>query len=197
MTGIERLSKYRQHLARIRVLSTYSVGCGLTLAGIGEEDELQQLHKRLRGLPSYMYLSEHEQDIELAAHINLERYPVGLHAQLAAVPEEGNDPEETKLLEELRYKIRRVIKARGGERREIDDVIERLAEMQDLQAEIERLDLILTQLETYRPDAAKLLRIHYVEGKTPDEAASELGVVRQTFYTWRKEAAAEFDRLAM
>lgn len=197
MTGIERLSKYRQHQARIRVLSTYHVGCGLMLASIGEEDELQQLHKRLRGLPSYMYLSQHEQDIEMAARVNLERYPSGLRAQLAAVPEEGNDAEETELLDELRRKIRRIIKARGGERRDIDDVIERLTEMQDLQAEIERLDLILSQLETYRPDAAKLLRVHYVEGKAPDEAASELGIVRQTFYTWRKEAAAEFDRLAM
>ena len=204
MTGIERLSKYRQHQARIRVLSTYSVGSGITLSRIGEADELKQLHERLRPQRTYMYLSQREQELETVAHAKLSRYPVGTRAQLQEVTkalteaiEEGGDKEEIESLESLRRAVKRVSKAREGELKNVDKVINNLAELQDLQAEVARLDLILEELETYEPEAVKLLRIHYIEGKTPDESAAALGIVRQTFYTWRKEAAAAFNNLAI
>jgi len=204
MTGIERLSKYREHLARIRVLSTYSVGSGITLSRISETDELKQLHERLRPQRTYMYLSQREQELEAVAHAKLGRYPAGTRAQLQEVTkalteaiEEGGDEEEIKHLESLRRAVKRVSKAREGEMREVDKVINNLAELQDLQAEVNRLDMILSQLETYAPQAVKLLRIHYIEGKTPDESAESLGIVRQTFYTWRKEAVQAFNNLAV
>lgn len=196
-TGIERLSKYRQHQARIRVLSTYSVGCGITLSRISETDQLQQLHERLRPLRSHMYLTKREQKIETAAHANLGSYPAGTKAQRDAIPKEGRTPEETRLLNELRGNVEGIIKARGGERDDIDEVIARITELQDLQAEVARLDQILTELETYRPNDARLLRVRYVEGKEPDAAASDLGITRPTFTRWQRRAAAEFERLAM
>lgn len=196
--AIELLSSYRQKLARLQVLSTYSVGAGITVSRLNEDDQLQELHRRLRGLPSYMYLSKREQQLETVAHAYLERYPAGTRAQLAAVPTSGADEEDTKLLSELRVKIRKVIAARGWDARDdIDAVLDRLAEYQDLKAEIERVDTVLAALEQYKPDYAKLLRIRYVEGKSTEQAAAELSIVRQTYHRWHQRAVEHFVKLAV
>lgn len=72
---IDQLSEYRQSLARIKVLSSYSVGAGITISRLNEDDHLQELHRKLRGRPSYMYLSKREQKLETAAHTHLTEYP--------------------------------------------------------------------------------------------------------------------------
>jgi len=92
--AIELLSSYRQKQARLQVLSSYSVGAGITISRLNEDDHLQELHRKLRGLPSYLYLSAKEQRLEATAHAYLERYPAGTRAQLAAVPREGADEED-------------------------------------------------------------------------------------------------------
>lgn len=46
---IEQLSQYRQKKARIQVLSNYSVGAGITVSRLNEDDQLQELHRKLRG----------------------------------------------------------------------------------------------------------------------------------------------------
>lgn len=194
---IELLAKYRQMQARLQVLSTYSVGAGITVSRLNQDDQLQELHRQLRGLPSYMYLTKHEQKLEATAHAYLMRYPAGTKAQLAAVPRRGADPEDEKLLRELREKIRRVIAARGWDMRDdIDEVLDRVAEYQDLKAEIERIDTVLAALEAYKPDYARLLRLRYVEGKQPSEVAAELGIAERTFRSWKEKAEKEFVRLA-
>jgi len=195
--AIELLSSYRQKQARLQVLSSYSVGAGITISRLNEDDHLQELHRRLRGLPSYLYLSAKEQRLEATAHAYLERYPAGTRAQLAAVPREGADEEDEKLLQELRRKIRKVIAARGWDvRDDIDAVLDRLAEYQDLKAEIERVDTVLAALERYKPDLARVLRLRYVEGKQPSEVAAELKIAERTFRSWQKKAEQEFARLA-
>jgi len=195
--AIELLSSYRQKLARLQVLSTYSVGAGITISRLNEDDHLQELHRKLRGLPSYMYLSAKEQRLEATAHAYLERYPAGTRAQLAAVPREGADEEDEKLLRELRAKIRKVIAARGWDiRDDIDAVLDRLAEYQDLKAEIERVDTVLSALEQYKPDLAKVLRLIYIEGKTWGEAASEMSISTAAFYRRRRAALEKFAELA-
>lgn len=194
---IEQLSLYRQMQARILVLSTYSVGFGITVSRLNEDDQLQDLHRRLRKLPSYMYLSKHEQRLETTAHAYLTRYPAGARSQLAAVPSRGADAEDEKLLHELRGKIRKVIAARGGDvRDDIDEVLERLAELQDLQAEVNRIDTVLLALEKYKPEYAKLLRLRYVDGKSASQTAVDLGIVQRTFDRWRPKAIDEYSRLA-
>jgi hypothetical protein len=194
---IDQLQSYRQKEARLKVLSTYNVGAGIQISRLNEDDQLQDLHRRLRGLPSYLYLSKHEQQLETVAHMYLERYPAGTRAQLAAVPDSGLDAEDDRLLQELRGKIRKVIAARGGDvRDDIDEVLERLAEYQDLRAEIARIDTALKALEDYKPDYAKLLKIHYVDGKPWDIAANELNTSKDVFYRWRKKAVAEYEKLA-
>ncbi|MGG1601119.1 RNA polymerase subunit sigma-24, partial [Paenibacillus naphthalenovorans] len=150
--AIEQLSQYRQKLARLQVLSTYSVGSGITISRLNQDDQLQELHRRLRGLPSYMYLNKHEQELESVAHAYLTRYPAGTRAQLAAVPTRGADEEDERLLRELRSKIKKVIAARGWEMDDLDAVLERVAEYQDLKTEIERIDTVLAALEAYKPE---------------------------------------------
>jgi len=195
--AIELLSSYRQKQARLQVLSTYSVGAGITISRLNEDDHLQELHRKLRGLPSYMYLSKREQQLESVAHAYLERYPAGTRAQLAAVPREGADEEDAKLLQELRRKIRKVIAARGWDvRDDIDEVLDRLAEYQDLKAEIERIDTVLQALERYKPDLARVLRITYVEGKSWSEAAAEMSISSAAFYRRKREALEKFAELA-
>lgn len=194
---IEKLSQYRQMQARLKVLSTYDVGMGITVSRLNEDDQLQELHRRLRGLPSYMYLNKHEQQLEATAHAYLTRYPTGTRAQLAAVPTRGADEEDEKLLRELRGKIRKVIAARGGdERDDIDEVLDRLAEFQDLQAEVNRIDTVLNALEQYKPECAKLLRLRYVENKHWEEVSREMNLSKDGYYRLHKRAVGELVKLA-
>ncbi|PJN53648.1 hypothetical protein PAEVO_03680 [Paenibacillus sp. GM2FR] len=194
---IEQLSQYRQKKARIQALSTYSVGAGITVSRLNEDDQLQELHRKLRGLPSYMYLSGYEQKLENVAHAYMTRYPAGVKAQKQAVPVQVLDPEDTELLQDLRRKIQKVIEARGYDiRNGIEEIMERLTELQDLQAEVNRIDTVLDALEQYKPDYAKLLRMRFVDGVDPGEAAREFNIVRQTFYKWQQKAIEEFCRLA-
>lgn len=194
---IEQLSQYRQKKARIQALSTYSVGAGITVSRLNEDDQLQELHRRLRGLPSYMYLSGYEQKLENVAHAYMTRYPAGVKAQKQAIPVQVMDPEDTELLQELRRKIQKVIEARGYDiRNGIEEIMERLTELQDLQAEVNRIDTVLDALEEFKPNYAKLLRMRFVDGVDPGEAAREFNIVRQTFYKWQQKAIEEFCRLA-
>jgi len=194
--AIELLSSYREKRARLEVLSSYSVGAGITVSRLNEDDHLQELHRKLRGLPSYMYLTKREQRLEMVANAYLTRYPAGTKAQLAAVPKQGADDEDTKLLNELRSKIKKVIAARGWDvRDDIDQVLDRLAEYQDLKAEIERIDTILKALEGYQPDYARILRLHYIEGKSWNETAEAMNISKDVFYRWKRKALEKFAKL--
>lgn len=194
---IEQLSKYRQKKARIKVLSSHSVGAGITVSRLNEDDQLQELHRRLRGLPSYMYLSTREQKLEQTAHVYLTRYPAGIRAQKEAIPIRGVDGEDDKLLRELREKIQKIIEARGYDvRDDIDGILERLAELQDLQEEVAKIETVLDALEQYKPDYAKLLRLHLIDGASWDKAIKELNISKDVFYRWRKRALTEYEKLA-
>lgn len=194
---IEQLAQYRQKQARIKVLSTHSVGAGITVSRLNEDDQLQELHRRLRGLPSYMYLSAKEQKLEQTAHAYLERYPAGIRAQKAAIPTKGADAEDDRLLREIHEKIQKVIEARGYEVRDnLDEIMERLAELQDLQADIERLDFILEKLESYKPYAATLLRLIYVEGMEIQDLTEKLELSESTVRRRIRVAEREFVNLA-
>lgn len=195
--AIEQLSQYRQMQARLQVLSTYSVGAGITVSRLNQDDQLQELHRQLRGLPSYMYLNKYEQKLEATAHAYLTRYPAGVKAQLGAVPKRGADQEDEKLLRELRSKIQKVIAARGWDMRDdIDEVLDRVAEYQDLKAEIERIDTALKALGAYKPDYANVLRLRYVDGKSITAAAAAIGITERTFRRWLNKAMEEFAKLS-
>ncbi|CAH8718460.1 hypothetical protein WDD9_005231 [Paenibacillus melissococcoides] len=84
---IEQLTGYRDIVGRLRVLETYSVGNGITVSRLNEDDHLQELHRKLRGLPSYMYLTAREQRLESIAHAYLTDYPAGTRKQRQAVSE--------------------------------------------------------------------------------------------------------------
>ncbi len=194
---IEQLSQYRGKRARIEVLSTYSVGAGITVSRLNEEDQLQELHAKLRGLPSYMYLNKHEQKLEQVANAYMTWYPAGVKAQKRAVPMDVMDDEDRKLLQEVRNKIQKVIEARGYDMRsDIDEILDRLTELQDLQAEVNRIDTILRALEQYKPDYAKLIWLHIIDGLSVTDTMKQLNLSRAVFFRWKKKAIDEFIRLS-
>jgi hypothetical protein len=195
---IEQLKQYRQIQARIKVLSSYSVGAGITVSRLNEDDQLQELHARLRRLPSYMYLSAYEQKLERTAHAYLDQYPAGVKAQKRAIPPRGVDGEDSQLLREIRGKIQKVIVARGYEDSpdKIDEVLDRLSELQDLQAEVNRVDFILSLLEEYKPVYAELLRLIYVGGMEIPRIAEQLKVTERTINRRRRAAEEEFIKLS-
>lgn len=193
---IEQLTSYRDLSGRIRVLSSYSIGAGMTVSRISEDDQLQELHRKLRNMPSYMYLNKHEQKLEQTAHAYLTRYPAGTRAQKRAIPLRGVDAEDDKLLREIRGKIQKVIDARGGCSTDLDEVLEQVAELQELQDEKNRIDNVLRVLSDTHSHLAELLCLRYIEGMSVSEVASKLGIVRRTFDRWRPIAISKFGELA-
>ncbi|WP_338552897.1 RNA polymerase subunit sigma-24 [Paenibacillus sp. KS-LC4] len=193
---IEQLKSYKRLVARKKLIERQKVGSGLTVSTVYEDDKLQELHRQLRGIPSYMYLDKHEQQLEQLAHAKLTKYPIGTKAQLREVKqiEPGNAAEE-QLVQELSRKIAKVIEARAGSAPEgYEGVIERLSELQDLERQLQTIDESLEALEACFPEYATLLRLRYIEGKPADFVASELGIVDRTFRRWRQKAVSEIVR---
>lgn len=194
---INQLSQYRQKQARIKVLSTYSVGAGITVSRLNQDDQLQELHAKLRNMPSYMYLSPYEQKLETAANAYMTDYPAGIKAQCKAVPVNVMDDEDRALLQSVRQKIQKVIAARGYEvRDDIDKVIERVTELQDLQAEVARVDFILEKLNEYKPYHTALLTLFYVDGLTIEDLTQKLENSESTVRRKLRTAEREYVKLA-
>lgn len=193
---IEQLTGYRDIVGRLRVLETYSVGNGITVSRLNEDDHLQELHQKLRGLPSYMYLTQYEQKLETAANAYLASHPAGTKAQLRAVQNcNPLDEEDAKNLRDLQNKIRKVIKARTGVVDGYEAILEQLSEYQDLKAEKEKIDRVLEVMGQQESHLADLLRLRYIEGLPVVEVAAELGVVRRTFDRWRLRAIKNYSKL--
>ncbi|MFB6364487.1 DUF1492 domain-containing protein [Paenibacillus elgii] len=192
---IKKLQEYRRIVARMKVLEKYPIGNGMSLNVVNEDDKLQELHRQLRGLPSYMYLTKREQQLESVAHAYLTRHPAGTRAQLAAVPPSGADAEDEKLLRELRGKIEKVIEARGGHLDDFEATIERISELQDLEQQQKQLDSVIDALGEYRPQYAELLRKCYVEGSPPSAIAEDMNISISTYYLWKRRAFKEFATL--
>jgi type I site-specific restriction-modification system R (restriction) subunit len=195
---IAELQRYKDIVGRIKVLETYSWSGGILLKTISEDDRLQELHKKLRGMKSYMYLSKHEQEIETTAHAYLTRYPAGTKAQLNLVRScNGVDPEDENLLRELERKIRKVIDARGNSSEDnMEELIERISELQDLQAEKARIDNVLNIMELHHDHLSKLLRLRYTDGFKVDEVAAELSIVPRTYRRWHSRAIEQYAKLS-
>lgn len=193
---IEQLSNYKRLQARLQVLSNYSVGAGITISRLNGDDQLQELHAKLRGLPTYMYLSKREQRLEAVAGAYLTKYPAGIKSQQRAIPSQGLDDEDTKLLKELKFKIQKVLAARGYDiRDDIDAVLDRVAELQDIQAELAHIDNVLAAVERYRPKYAELLRLRYLDEWPVVKVCEGMGISESTYRRWHNKAAAEYARL--
>ncbi|BFH12659.1 RNA polymerase subunit sigma-24 [Paenibacillus melissococcoides] len=194
---IEQLTGYRDIVGRLRVLETYSVGNGITVSRLNEDDHLQELHRKLRGLPSYMYLTAREQRLESIAHAYLTDYPAGTRKQRQAVSEcFSSDVEDRRLLKELQKKIQKVIEARTGTPEGYEAILAQLSEYQDLVAEKRRIDTVLDAMKGQQPHYAELLRLRYIKGLPAIEVAEELGIVRRTFDRWRQRAIDKYSKLS-
>ncbi|SDT25825.1 hypothetical protein SAMN05444162_3583 [Paenibacillaceae bacterium GAS479] len=187
--------RYRELKLQIKVLGNYSVGAGLTVSRLNQEDQLQDLHRRLRTMPSYMYLNKHEQKLETIAHAYIAKHPVGTKSQLAAIPRKGYDLEDDRLLGELRGKLEKVIEARAGKMGDYDSVLERMAKLQELQAEQEQLEEAMGLLEEQKEGYGRLVRLYYFERRTAEASAMSLCISRPTFFRWKPAAARMFFRI--
>lgn len=194
---INQLSRYRELKARIEVLSTYSVGAGITVSRLNQDDQLQELHRRLRGKPSYMYLSAHEEKLETIAHAYLTHYPTGVRSQQRSIPTDVLDDEDRELLQELYNKIGKIVKARGySTRSDIDKILDRLAELQDAQDEICRIETLLSALSKYKSEQARLLTLRYVDGYQTKAIMHALSISERTYSRWHKQGIEELIKLA-
>lgn len=195
---LDLLSSYRRLTARMKQLEKTSVGPGIRLSAVSEDDKLQELHRELRKLPSYMYLDEREQQIETTALANLTKYPLGTRARLKEVKRvrESASPEDEQLLKELEDKIKKVLEARGGtsSTEGYRGVLDKISELQDLERQKREIDEALEALEEFEPQYAQLLKLRYIEGKQAEFVASELGIVDRTFRRWKQKAVQELVR---
>ncbi|QMV43729.1 ECF-type sigma factor [Cohnella cholangitidis] len=193
---IEQLKGYKRLCGRIKVLERQPVGMGYEVNAF-DEDKLQTLHARLKGLPSYMYLNKREQHLETIAHAYLEQYPVGTKSQLQEIKSQhGADADDRKDLKELARRIQKVRDARLGTLRGIDAIHEKEAQLRDLMDERDMISNTLEALGDVNNNYSRLLLHRYIEGKSVDEVASILGIVRKTFDRWRVKAIEEYAILA-
>lgn len=193
---IAQLTDYKRIVARIKVLERHSVGNGITVSALSQDDQLQELHRKLRHWPSYMYLNQKELELETTANAYLTEYPLGTKSQAYAIGQlTSPDATEEMNLRMLQRKIQKVLEARAGVVEGIEGVLARLSELQDLIAEKAEIDRVLDALEEYRPQYSQLLRLRYIEGKTPIESAKEFSIVKQTFHRWQRKAIEEYAKL--
>jgi hypothetical protein len=78
---IEQLREYKLISGRIKILEKTPIGYGLYLDTDNQDDKLQDLHRKLKNMPSHMYLNKSEQELESIAFAYLESYPLGVKAQ--------------------------------------------------------------------------------------------------------------------
>lgn len=67
--------------------------------------------------------------------------------------------------------------------------------VQELRADLDRIDTALKALEEYKPDYAMLLRLRYIDGWKVEDAAAEMYISVKTFYRWRVRAVEEFSKV--
>ncbi len=194
---IQQLTNYRDILGRLKVLDNYSVGVGITISRLSDDDHLQQLHRQLKGVPSYMYLNKRELQLEQVATAHLERYPAGLKSQFSEVRNlhSHNDKDEG-MLRELQGKIKKIVEARTGTAEGIDGVIERMSEYQDLQIERDRVDAVLNVMRENNSNLEQLLLLRYVQEYHMNEVSKQMGIVLRTYYRWHDKAIIEFGKLS-
>jgi hypothetical protein len=194
---IEQLKGYKGMVGRIKILEKHPIGNGMFLESNNDDDKLQDLHKKLKGLPSYMYLNGQEQSIEDVANAYMTEFPLGTRSQLNEVRGKKTvNPEDEKKLKQLKRKIEKVIDARRGDVEGFKGVVERLSEMQDLENTIQMIDDILGVLSEYKPHYTQLLRERFIEEKSVEEVTAILNVSKATFDRWKQKSVEEYIRLS-
>lgn len=195
--ALDNLKGYKRLIARIKLLEKYPIGNGMYLSSFPEDDKLQSLHKQLKDIPSYMYLSKHEQELETVAVAYLERYPVGTRSQLKEISSlTVTDEADKRMFRELKRKMEKVIEARTGSYDGYEGVLKRLTELQELQKKKEAIEFSIDVLAEYKPDYAQLLRLRYIESKSVEEITILLDTSRRTYDRWLAKATEEYMILA-
>ncbi len=200
---LRQLSDYRRNIARMRILEKTPIGYGMSLDAFNDDDKLQDLHRKLKSMPTYMYLTEDEQDLRFLAAVYMRKKRIGTKSQLYDARRLfSNDPEVQRQLEKIGDKIEKVLDTRSGYSESyegLDGVVQRISELQDLQRENEQIDLVLNTLDWYKPNYGRLLKLRYVEGCKVENIAKEFHISEKTYERWRPKAIlkyAEFSGIA-
>nr|WP_233167438.1 ECF-type sigma factor [Paenibacillus roseus] len=136
------------------------------------------MHSKWRVEPDY--LTEEDKQLVKTAREYLIGNPTGTFNQLAAVPKFGIDSIDTQRLQELRKKVKRVIADRNQSKNDIDTVLDRVSELQELKAEMKRMDLALEALASIKSAYTEVLRLRYIEGLPVNEIAQKMFINRRT-----------------
>ncbi|MDB5053132.1 MAG: hypothetical protein JWM44_1182 [Bacilli bacterium] len=193
----EELAEYKRLANRLRVLNKQSIGMGMHMEFTNTEDKLQDLHSKLKVLPSYMYLSPKEQALETIAHAYLTKYSLGTRAQLNDIRSiEGVDDEDRKLLKELAYKVEKVYDARHGDIDGYEAVLNRMVEIQDIQNKIEHVESVFDIMDEHKPHYVLLLKMRFVEESEIEHVINHLSTSRRVFFRWREKAINEYAALS-
>lgn len=67
--------------------------------------------------------------------------------------------------------------------------------VQELRADLDRIDTALKALEEYKPEYAMLLQLRYIDGWKAVDAAAEMYISCRTFTRWRDRAIKEFAKV--
>lgn len=194
---INQLREYNVISRRIKLLEMYPIGYGMHITPTNDEDKLQDLHRKLKDMPSYMYLSKREQELETVAVSYLDEYPLGIRSQLRAVQRTRGENEEDKLrLIELRRMIKKIIEARAGEIDGFEGVVQRISELQDLEQQRDMIDKTLEFLNEYKGKYVELLKARYIENMHYEIVANVLNISLKTYYRWHGQAIEEYAKLA-
>lgn len=196
-SAIEELKGYKGIQGRVKVIERYPIGNGMYLDSNNKDDRLQDLHKQLKGVPSYMYLNGHEQGIETTTFEYMTKFPLGTRSQkheVRSIP--TVDEEDDKRLGTLQRKIQKVIDARAGNIEGFKGVVERLSEMQGLQDQLNRIDHILDVMDDYKPHYARLLKLKYINKEPVEIILDKMSISKKTFYRWREKAIEEYANLS-
>lgn len=190
---IEQLREYKRISGIIKNLEKTPIGFGMYLDSNNQDDKLQDLHRKLKGMPSHMYLNKSEQELESIAFAYLESYPLGTKAQIAEVKSiRAWDSDDQKQLRKLQAKISNVLDARSGQTHGIKGVEERISKLQDLQRKLEQIDFALDTVDWILPLHGKLLRLRYIDKVPVDAIAEKLNISRKTYDRWRPLAVEEY-----
>jgi RNA binding exosome subunit len=191
------LSDYKKMTADITVLAKYPIGMGMYIDQTNDGDLLQDLHKILKKMPTYMYLNNHEQEIERVANEYMYDHPIGIRSQLYQVRGVATvDDEDEKRMKQLKSKLKKAIEVRRGELNDKDysKVLNRICRLQELQDQKELIDTAMAALEEYQEHLAKLLKLKCIEGETREKVAVKLNISTRTFDRWKDKAIEEFTR---
>ena len=202
---VDRLEAYVQNKGRIKVLEKQARGIGLGLyLDIGPRTQLSDtelkraVHEKLRGLPEYLYLSAHDQELVgvYRAYLHDQNHTTLIAALRAIRRVKADDEEDEKLLTELARRLAKILDDLRPPIREVDELAsarvdarkEAEMEMAELLAEEDVIEEAIKQLGVQDLELEELIKRRYIEGMSVSAVCLKMNIREATFHRKRRKA---------